>query len=658
MGSKNNRLTSDMLVRESLERMGQGVTVFDSDLKLVSWNQRFLDLLNFPKELAFEGADFDSFIRHNAKIGEYGIGNVDTQVAERVDRARTFHPHDFERVTSNGETLRVVGSPLPSGGFVTVYTDITEVKARNRILEQRVETRTAQLRLSEERLQLIADEVPAGIAHLDNEMNVLFVNKRFARAYGREPAQIVGKACKDILHAQTLENSSRFFEQARRGAVVDFEMEIMLPNGQRREIRTYLRPERPSDGDVVGFYLLSLDVTRLKAASSALLQSQKMDAIGRMSSGISHDFNNVLQIIMGNLVPLAERLNDRELAEEYLEPAIAASRRGRDLTRRLLSLAKSEPINPRPVDISKLISEMIDLLRSTFPSDIEIEFVDSTHCLFAMVDSAQLEMALLNLFMNARDAMGSRGCLTIAIKQEEMGPGEAEMHRLSVGPYLSISVSDNGIGISQEELERVFEPFFSSKVSSDGTGLGLSMVYGFVKESNGIVFVESKLNVGTTFSILLPHAMSVPSDSENDLMLEAGTSGRASTKPLVLLVEDDEGVRKVVRRQLIELEYPLIEAEDATVALDLSRSIPEIELVLSDVSMPGDMDGLALADILSQEKPRLGIILMSAQRATLKESGKADRYPFLAKPFDKIDLADVLLSVQGKCTKAGEIGSP
>jgi len=281
---------------------------------------------------------------------------------------------------------------------------------------------------------------------------------------------------------------------------------------------------------------------------------------------------------------------------------------------------------------------MIDLLRSTFPSDIEIEFVDSTHCLFAMVDSAQLEMALLNLFMNARDAMGSRGCLTIAIKQEEMGPGEAEMHRLSVGPYLSISVSDNGIGISQEELERVFEPFFSSKVSSDGTGLGLSMVYGFVKESNGIVFVESKLNVGTTFSILLPHAMSVPSDSENDLMLEAGTSGRASTKPLVLLVEDDEGVRKVVRRQLIELEYPLIEAEDATVALDLY--------------------GLALADILSQEKPRLGIILMSAQRATLKESGKADRYPFLAKPFDKIDLADVLLSVQGKCTKAGEIGSP
>lgn len=658
MGSRNKRIDSDILVREGLDRMGQGVTIFDSDLKLVSWNQRFLDLLNFPKALAFEGADFDSFIRHNAEIGEYGPGDVNAQVAERVDRARAFHPHDFERDTSTGETVRVVGSPLPSGGFVTVYTDISEDKARRRVLEQRVEERTTQLRLSEERLQLIAEEVPAGIAHFDNEMNILFVNKRFARAYGCEPSQIIGKASKDILNAKTLQYSSRFFKQARRGAVVDFEMEITLPNGQRREIRTYLRPERPSDGDVVGFYLLSLDVTKRKAANTALLQSQKMDAIGRMSSGISHDFNNVLTIILGNLVPLAERLNDKELQEEYLDPAIAASRRGSDLTRRLLSLAKSEPINPSPVHISKLIAEMIDLLRSTFPNDIEIKVLDNTNSPFAMVDSAQLEMALLNLFMNARDAMGGQGCLTITTTQQEMGPSEAEMHRLSVGSYLSISVSDDGVGISQEEKERVFEPFFTSKSNSDGTGLGLSMVYGFVRESNGIISVESELNVGSTFSILLPSAIPEPSNSDNELAAKEPSSDDAPTNPLVLLVEDDEGVRMVVRRQLIELGYPLIEAEDANVALKLFRSIPEIKLVISDISMPGDMDGLALADILIHEEPRLGIILMSAQRASLRESGNADLYPFLAKPFDKFDLADVLLTVQRMRTVTGRIRSP
>lgn len=216
MSKKTKRLAVDNLIRESLDHMGQGLTIFDSNLKLVSWNQRFLDLLGFPKELAFEGADFESFIEHNAVSGEYGSGDVVAQVAERVDQARAFQPHDFERDSKNGTTLHVVGSPLPSGGFVTVYTDITEDKNREKLLEQRVEKRTTQLRLSESRLQLIADEVPAGIAHVDRDMNILFVNKRFARAYSREPSQMIGKPCKEILHPQTLKSPLVFSN--RRGA--------------------------------------------------------------------------------------------------------------------------------------------------------------------------------------------------------------------------------------------------------------------------------------------------------------------------------------------------------------------------------------------------------------------------------------------------------
>lgn len=659
MDMKNKGPDSDLLIREGLDRMGQGLTIFDSNLKLVSWNQQFLDLLKFPEKLAFVGADFDTFIRHNANIGEYGQGDADVQVAERVERARTFDAHDFERSTSNGDTIRVVGSPLPSGGFVTVYTDITEEKTREKILEQRVENRTSQLRLSEERLQLIADEVPAGIAHIDSEMNFLFVNKRFAHAYGRDPSQFIGKSCKDILHTQTLQTSSRFFEQARRGAVVDFEMEITLPNGQRREIRTYLRPEKPSKGNVVGFYLLSIDVTKLKTANTALLQSQKMDAIGRMSSGISHDFNNVLTIILGNLVPLSERLNDRELQKEYLDPAIAASRRGSDLTRRLLSLAKASPVNPSLVNINELIREMLDLLRSTFPTDIEIRYLDNSPSPFAMVDAAKLEMALLNLFMNARDAISNDGCLTVTTQQQDIGPSEAQMHRLPSGPYLRISVTDTGIGISQEDKERVFEPFFTSKGDNHGTGLGLSMVFGFVRESNGIILVESELHTGTTFSMLLPNVIQERQNSKTAPYQEELHEADTLTNPLVLLVEDDEGVRMVVRRNLIELGYPTIEAEDAKVALNLFRSVPEIGLILSDISMPGDMDGLALADLLSREEPQLGIILMSATRTSLEESGEAapSPFPFLAKPFDKTDLADVLSSVQGTRTPSGRTGT-
>lgn len=640
MTAIKTQFAANPLVREGLDHMGQGMTIFDAELKLVSWNQTFLDLLGFPAELAFEGADFDSFIKHNALSGEYGPGDVDAQVAARVDQARSFQPHDFERSSSDGKILHVVGTPLPSGGFVTVYTDITEEKAREANLELTVEKRTAELKFSETRLQLIADEVPAGIAHLDNEMNFLFVNKRFARAYGRTPAQVIGKACKDILRAETLQKSSRFFEQARRGVVVDFEMEITLPNGQRRDIRTYLRPDGPSDGNVIGFYLLSLDVTKLKAANSALLQSQKMDALGRMSSGISHDFNNVLAIILGNLSPLAERIDDKEIREEYLDPAIAAARRGSDLTRRLLSLAKSEPVDPGAVHISVLISEMLELLRSTLPREIDINFINKSKSPLALVDRAQLEMALLNLFMNAKAAMGESGCLTIETTPKELGAGDAELHKLPAGSYIQISISDDGIGISEEAQERVFEPFFTSKTKSGGTGLGLSMVYGFVRESNGVIWVESDLGCGTTFSILLPCAECESDDAKTGAKLPDLTGETAN--PLVLLVEDDEGVRTVVRRQLVELGYPLIEAEDASVALDLFHSIPEIELMLSDISMPGDMDGLALADCLSREAPSLGIILMSGQRSSLKEAGNAVPFPFLAKPFDKLDLANVL----------------
>ncbi len=646
MSKETNRLAVENLIRESLDHMAQGLTIFDSNLKLVSWNKRFLDLLGFPEALAFEGADFQSFIRHNAECGEYGPGDVDAQVAERVEQARAFKPHNFERVSMNGKTLRVVGSPLPTGGFVTVYTDITEDKNREKVLEQRVEKRTAQLRLSESRLQLIADEVPAGIAHIDRGMNILYANKRFARAYGRDPSQLIGKPCKDILHPQTHERSSRFFEHARRGNVVDFEMEITLPNGQKREIRTYLRPDSPSDGEVVGFYLLSLDVTKLKFANAALLQSQKMDALGRMSSGISHDFNNVLAIILGNLIPLKERLSDKTLRDEYLDPAISAARRGSDLTRRLLSLAKSEPAHPSAVHVDTLISGMIELLQSTFPRDVNIVFSDDASNRPAMVDPAQLEMALLNLFMNAREAIGHQGCITITVEPEDLGPSEAELNKLPAGPYLKISVTDDGVGISKEAQERVFEPFYTSKGNSGGTGLGLSMVFGFVREANGTISVVSEPGVGTTFSILLPIA-------EEDTKDEAGASGSgqsdaedSSENPLVLLVEDDEAVRTVVRRHLIELGYPLIEAEDAAVALELFRSVPEIKLMLSDISMPGDMDGIALAECLSREAPRLGIVLMSGQCASLKDLGKPGAYPFLAKPFEKRDLANVLSSLQ------------
>ncbi|MFD3191829.1 PAS-domain containing protein [Sedimentitalea sp. HM32M-2] len=631
------------LVREGLDHMDQGITIFDRDLKLVAWNRRFLDLLRFPPRLAFEGADFESFIRYNAENGEYGEGDADRHVAVRVQEARRFQPHDFERRAPDGTFLRVVGTPLPAGGFVTVYTDVTENHNRQEELERQVAERTRRLALSEARLQVIADEVPAGIAHVDTDMRILYANRRFAAAYGRTPAQIIGKSCDDVLHPNTMRESRRFFEPTRRGAVLDFEMRIQLPNGKYRDIRTFLRPEGASDGEVNGFYLLSVDVTRRKAANEALMQSHKMDALGRLSSGISHDFNNLLAIILGNLVPLSDHVEDAELRKEYLEPAIAAARRGSSLTRRLLALARTEPVDPKPTQVASSISELVKLLRSSLPKTVELEYRREDEVPMGLIDPAQLEMALLNLVVNARDAISDKGRIIFTLDTYRLTPSKAEIHKLASGTYLRIRVADNGVGISPDQRERIFEPFYTSKRESGGTGLGLSMVFSFVKQSNGAIWLDSEKGRGARFTMLLP-ALSPDAQVQAERAdIEPVTDHTENRAQLVLLVEDDDEVRTVVRRQLVDLGYPLIEAENAQAALEVLDTVREIDLVLSDISMPGEMDGIALAKHLHRAAPEVGIVLMSGEmdgtEATLTEAN----CPFIEKPFDSSDLGNALL---------------
>lgn len=545
------------LMLEGLDHIDQGVTIFDADLKLVAWNNRFLEMLNFPEILAFEGADFASFIRHNALRGEYGAGDVEQQVAERVNNALKFEKHKFERTNADGRILQVAGTPLRRGGFMTVYTDVSLQHSIQDELERRVAERTEALKLSDERLKLIANEVPAGIAHVDQNLTIQYANTRFAAAYGLTTDQVIGRNAYDVLHPVTMEESARYFEQCRRGALVDFEMTVQLPGRESRDIRTLLRPERPSSGEVIGFYLLSIDVTRQKAMTSALLRSQKMDALGRLASGISHDFNNLLTIILGNLVPLSEQLTDEELNEEYLSPAISAARRGSNLTKRLLTLARREPFDPTLVPIEDAMHDLLKLLRSSLPETISVNHIPSDTPLTVQIDLAQMEMALLNLAMNARDAISGPGSITIETTRYDLQPSEAEVLKLAAGPFAKITVADTGCGMSAEQCERIFEPFFTSKAAGAGFGLGLSMVYGFVRQSNGAIWVNSIPNSGTRFSMLLP-LVETPATAETDSAADADIPAppAASDLDLILVVEDDHEVRRVVRRKITKPTFP------------------------------------------------------------------------------------------------------
>lgn len=633
----------DQHILEGLAHLDQGITIFDQNLKLVVWNRKFLEVYGYPEDMAFQGADFASFIMFNARAGDYGPGDADQQVGERVEIARKFVKHRFKRIRADGRTVEVVGTPLPNGGFVSTYTDITEKERQQELLEGMVQTRTQELRLSEERLTLIADEVPAGIAHLDQDMNILFANKRFARAYKKTPSQVIGLNVRDVLYAKTLEESAQFFEQARRGSLVDFEMRLELPGGRLKDVRTLLRPDKPKHGEVNAFYLVSIDVTRRKSTMAALMRSQKMDALGRMASGISHDFNNLLTIILGNLVPLSEQLNDGVLVEEFLSPAISAARRGSALTKRLLTLARREQFDPVPTRIGDAIDEISALVKSSVPASLVVELCQQPDLPLAMVDRSQLEMAILNLALNARDATDGTGTITIETSAHRLAPEEAELFRIRAGRYIRIKFSDDGCGMSQTLSEKIFEPFFTSKVAGSGSGLGLSMVYGFVRQSNGAICVDSTPGQGTCFTILLPDVSGYSEVS--DLSPQRPTLPQMPDAPspdaasqLVLLVEDDLDVRRTLRRKIAALGFPIVEAGDADEALILLRQLHGVGVVLSDVDMPGSMNGFGLARQVQQQFPQLQMVLMSGQNIQSPTQPDLAAIPFLRKPFSDADL--------------------
>jgi PAS domain S-box-containing protein len=633
----------DPVIQAGLDHIDQGITIFDRGLKMVAWNRRFLELLGFPADLAFVGADFASFIRHNAKKGEYGPGLPEEQVAQRVAEASRFETHCFERVRPDGTVIRVSGSPLPQGGFVKVYTDVTAQKEREAAIERRSAERAAALRLSEARLKIIANELPAGIVHVDETNTILYANRRFAKAYGYEPDRMIGLKCTEILAEDAVWTAAPYFEQARQGSSVDFEMTVTLPDGRRKDIRTFLRPEQPARRDVIGFYILSIDITRQKAATAALLQSHKMDALGRLSSGISHDFNNLLTIIIGNLAPLEERLADDVLRTEFLQPALAAARRGSGLTQRLLALARRQPLAPAPVDVETAISGIVNLLRSSMPEAIEVIWSARGGNRPAFADPAQFEMALLNLVINARDAIQRSGEIRIGTDEATIGTVEAEMLKIRSGRYVRVRVADTGVGMSREQRDRIFEPFYSTKSFGVGAGLGLSMVYAFVLQSNGSIRVDSEPGRGTAFTLLLPV-------SRDDLLPPvSGPTGPPRGKdidvlPLVLLVDDNANVRAVLRRQLVKLGYSLIEAANADEALDLVEKVQEIDIVVTDIGMPGTKDGLDLALELQTRFPRVGMILMTGHAV---EDGAGGRnIPILRKPIDPDDLAGAITLAQ------------
>jgi nitrogen-specific signal transduction histidine kinase len=393
-------------------------------------------------------------------------------------------------------------------------------------------------------------------------------------------------------------------------------------------------------------YAVARDVTaekvaaeRLRATEEALQQSQKMEAVGQLTGGIAHDFNNLLTGIVGSLDLLQTRLNQgrTENVARYIDAAMTSANRAAALTHRLLAFARRQPLMPKSVDVNQLVVSLEDLLRRTIGETIDLQIAASDDLWWTLCDPNQLESALLNLAINARDAMPDGGKLVIATSNARIESVTAETPALSPGDYVCVAVTDSGVGMDAEVAARAFDPFFTTKPIGQGTGLGLSMIYGFARQSNGHATIDSKMEQGTTVRLYLPR-------HHGDIATPHASTvrklGQAASGKTVLVIEDEPVVRAVVIEMLAEQGYRTLEAVDGPTGVKILRSGERIDMLVTDIGLPG-MNGRQVADQARETRPGLRILFITgyAESAAMSEGFLQPGMELITKPFDLDHLA-------------------
>jgi PAS domain S-box-containing protein len=493
------------VVEALLENLEEGVGLIDRNLNAIAFNTRLLDYLRLPQGSIAPGDPFEKILRMLAAAGEYGDEDPETAVRRRMEMARSRKPLTNDRTTPAGRILEIRTNPMPDGGFVIRYNDVTEARRRD----------------------------------------------------------------------------------------------------------------------------------------AANHQAQKMEALGQLTGGIAHDFNNLLTVMLGSAELLREA-EDPKRQKQLADTIMRAAERGSELARRLLTFARRQPLTPRTVDFNRLVGSMQGLLTQTLGEHIEIRFVPDAKLLPAHVDAGQLETAVLNLAINARDAMPAGGRLTIETRNVTLergflgGPGEPPP-----GDYVTVAVSDTGSGMTPEVKARAFDPFFTTKDVGKGSGLGLSMVYGFARQSGGYVTLYSEPGLGTTVKLYFP-----PADGEVTRDEAFATGEEPRGRESVLLVEDDAMVRRHVEGLLTGLGYRTIVAENGTAALAVLSGAEPVDIVFTDMVMPGGMSGRELADTAWRLRPGVKVLFTSGYTNEMFQHRTSEPLAnFLAKPYRRRELATKLRAV-------------
>jgi len=553
---------------------------------------------------------------------------------DRVDRGERIEDFETLRLHKSGREVNVSLSMSPvrsAAGWIVgaskIARDITESKRTKKALDQEIEERQRIFETSQD-LILVTDTAGNFVQVSPSSLTIL----------GYEPSEMVGHSAVGFILPEDLDNTREEMRSARRG----------------QQMRNFEARYRHKDGHVVNLnwmgtwsepvrrhFFIGRDLTEKQAAEAQFRQAQKMDAVGQLTGGVAHDFNNILTVITGTIGILADAVADRPELVSIAKLIDDAAERGSQLTKHLLAFARKQPLQPREVDVNALVLEAAKLLHPTLGEQIEVSPRLSEDAWPALADPNQLTTAILNLALNARDAMPHGGKLTLETRNVYLDEGYASIHSdVAVGDYVMIAVSDTGTGIAPENLEKVFDPFFTTKEVGKGTGLGLSMVFGFVKQSGGHVKIYSEVGYGTSLKIYLPRSSGV---EETAIEVDAFTDMGGGNET-ILVVEDDALVRKFVVTQVTSLGYATLQAANAAEALKIVESGVTIDLLFTDVIMPGAMNGRQLVDAATRLRPSLRTLFTSGytENAIVHHGRLDEGVLLLAKPYRKPELARMI----------------
>jgi PAS domain S-box-containing protein len=530
------------------------------------------------------------------------------------------------RCKSGGDWRWLSWVVVPSGGlFYCSARDISAEKAQARELAAQRHER-----------DLLWETSPDLLISLTFEGIIQRVNPAWTAILGHQTADLLGHHINEFVWPEDLARHEQALKDAAAKPLADFENRQRHKDGSPR---WFSWVSSPSEGTI---YASGRHITTVKEAEAALArseealrQAQKMEAVGQLTGGLAHDFNNLLAGIMGSLELTRARISQGRFTdiERYLEVAQGAGQRAASLTQRLLAFSRRQTLDPKVTDVNRLIAGMEELLRRTMGPAIQLEVVGTASLWATLVDPSQLENALLNLCLNARDAMPDGGRLTIETANKWLDQRTALERELPEGQYMSVCVTDTGIGMTHEVIARAFDPFFTTKPIGEGTGLGLSMVYGFARQSGGQVRIYSELGRGTTVCIYLPRDHQVPVNGpEESTQPKAGLRGDGE---VVLVIDDEPSIRMVISEVLDAGGYAAIDVGDGPAGLRILQSNARVDLLITDVGLPGGMNGRQVADAARAMRPHLKVLFITgyAENAVISHRHLDAGMFLLTKPF-------------------------